>query len=222
MQDQMTLRRRARRRLVGAVAIALAAVLILPMLFDPEPKPLGPDVDIRIPAQGTPFEPMPTAPGVAPPPAANEPPAQTAEPTLSPPVAAPAPAAIPEAAKPAALPVAKPDAKADQTVEKPGDKAAENKVEKKPEKAAEKAPPLPKPTGAFASQGFYLQLGAFSSESNAKQLIEKIEAAGFKVGLADSNGQYRVRLGPIADKQRALEMQARLKAKGFSSVMLGP
>jgi hypothetical protein len=61
-QDEMALRRRARRRLVGAVAIALTAVLVLPMVFDPEPKPLGPEVDIRIPSRDTPFVAAPAAP----------------------------------------------------------------------------------------------------------------------------------------------------------------
>jgi DedD protein len=64
-QDEMALRRRARRRLVGAVAIALTAVVVLPMVFDPEPKPLGPEVDIRIPSRDTPFAAAPAAPVVA-------------------------------------------------------------------------------------------------------------------------------------------------------------
>ncbi len=44
-------KKRARRRLIGASAIALAAVIGLPMLFDSEPKPLGDDVQIRIPSK---------------------------------------------------------------------------------------------------------------------------------------------------------------------------
>lgn len=215
----MALRRRARRRLVGAIAIALSAVLILPMLFDPEPRPLGPDVDIRIPAPSSAFEAAPeTAPAL---PAAVEvdgPPAQAAEPTLPAPAAKPAPATAPVEAT-----AGKAEANADKAVEKVADKVAEKVAEKALDKAAVKPPPpLPKPTGAFASHGFYLQLGAFTSESNARQLQEKVAAAGFKVGMADSNGQYRVRVGPIPEKDRALEVQAKLKAKGFASVMLGP
>ncbi|MEP7208416.1 MAG: SPOR domain-containing protein [Casimicrobiaceae bacterium] len=43
------LRRKARRRLVGAIVLALAAAVILPMLLEKEPRPLGEDVAVRIP-----------------------------------------------------------------------------------------------------------------------------------------------------------------------------
>ncbi len=42
-------KKRARRRLVGAIALALAAAVGLPMLLDSEPKPLGTDIAINIP-----------------------------------------------------------------------------------------------------------------------------------------------------------------------------
>ena len=223
-QEEMALRRRARRRLVGAVAIALAAVVVLPMVFDPEPKPLGPEVDLRIPAKDSAFEPAPAAPVEAPPaPEAAE--AKAAEPTLPDPALAGSPAATPALPAVKPMPAAKPDSPA----------SAESKAAKKPEEAEK---PTPKPAAkvetkaeakvaakadpAFASRGFFLQLGAFTNEANAKQLVEKVQAAGFKVGLNDSNGQYRVRVGPIAEHEKAMEMQARLKAKGFSPVMLGP
>jgi len=43
------LKRRARRRLVGAIVLALAAAVVLPMLLESNPKPLGNDVSIQIP-----------------------------------------------------------------------------------------------------------------------------------------------------------------------------
>jgi DedD protein len=42
-------KKRARRRLVGAIALALAAAVGLPMLLDSEPKPLAGDIAIQIP-----------------------------------------------------------------------------------------------------------------------------------------------------------------------------
>ena len=45
--DEM--RRKARRRLVGAIVLALAAAIILPMLLEKEPRPLGDDVSVQIP-----------------------------------------------------------------------------------------------------------------------------------------------------------------------------
>src|SRR5438128_6844853 len=43
------LKRRARRRLVGAIVLALAAAVIVPVLLESDPKPLGEDVSIQIP-----------------------------------------------------------------------------------------------------------------------------------------------------------------------------
>src|SRR5437763_5554407 len=43
------LRRRARRRLIGAVVLALGAAVIVPMLLESDPKPLGDDVSVKIP-----------------------------------------------------------------------------------------------------------------------------------------------------------------------------
>jgi DedD protein len=43
------LRRRARRRLVGAIVLALGAAVLVPMLLETDPKPLGEDVSIKIP-----------------------------------------------------------------------------------------------------------------------------------------------------------------------------
>jgi DedD protein len=59
-QNVETLKRRGRRRLVGAVALVLAAVIVLPMVFDPEPRGTAPAVGVRVPAEDeTPFTPKP-------------------------------------------------------------------------------------------------------------------------------------------------------------------
>ena len=50
-QDVETLKRRGRRRLVGSVALVLAAVIVLPMVFDPEPKRADVAVNVRIPGE---------------------------------------------------------------------------------------------------------------------------------------------------------------------------
>ena len=75
-QDVETLKRRGRRRLVGAVALVLAAVIVLPMVFDPEPKSTQTPVTVRIPAENDapPFAPK-AAPKAAPSPAPQAAPA---------------------------------------------------------------------------------------------------------------------------------------------------
>jgi DedD protein len=85
-QDVEALKRRGRRRLVGAVALVLAAVTVLPMVFDPEPRPTASSVSVRIPGEGeAPFRPKapvkaaapapPKAAAPAPPKPAPKPPA---------------------------------------------------------------------------------------------------------------------------------------------------
>ena len=62
-QDVDTLKRRGRRRLVGAVALVLLAVIVLPMVFDQEARPPAPAVSVRIPGEdeAPPFKPAPAA-----------------------------------------------------------------------------------------------------------------------------------------------------------------
>jgi len=230
-QDELALRRRARRRLVGAVAIALTVVVILPMLFDNEPKPLGPEVDIHIPAHDSPFEPSPAlAPPVKVTPSAT-PEASAAASTEKPPQALPAePTQAPvvvkaEEGKAAAPEKPSPGAKADskaKTEVKPASKPDTKPESKSTESKPTESKPKLTPDSTFASKGYYLQLGAFGNESNARQLLTKATSAGFNAVMVGANGQYRVRIGPIPQHERALEMQAKLKAKGFSPVMLGP
>jgi DedD protein len=44
-------KKRARRRLVGAIALVLAMIIGLPMILDSEPKPLADDIAIQIPSK---------------------------------------------------------------------------------------------------------------------------------------------------------------------------
>ncbi|MDP3037192.1 MAG: SPOR domain-containing protein [Rhodocyclaceae bacterium] len=48
--DATLLKKRARRRLIGAVALALLAAIILPMVMDHQPAPLLKDIQVRIPS----------------------------------------------------------------------------------------------------------------------------------------------------------------------------
>ncbi len=57
-EEEIRLRKRARRRLVGAVALAVLAAIVLPMVFDDQVKPVG-NVQIQIPEENNapPFQP---------------------------------------------------------------------------------------------------------------------------------------------------------------------
>ena len=118
----LQLKKRARRRLVGAIALAGLAAIVLPMVMDSEPKQQIQEVQIRIPDQdNTPFNPKLSEPSVAPAVSAKS----NDEEELKVEHAAP-----PVQAKPAAKAIEKP-------VDKPLEKKAEKSVEKK---AAAKKP----------------------------------------------------------------------------------
>jgi DedD protein len=72
-QDVDTLKRRGRRRLVGAVALVLLAVIVLPMVFDPAPRQAAPPVSVRLPGENdAPFNPKPVPKAAAPTPKAPQ------------------------------------------------------------------------------------------------------------------------------------------------------
>jgi DedD protein len=122
-------KKRARRRLVGAIALALAAAVGLPMLLDSEPKPLAGDIAIQIPAKDK-AAPLPV-------PAPNKA-VSAAESVDKDEEVVDAPPPAPAAKAPAAVAAAKPESVAAQppavTAPKP-----EPKVEHKPEH--KEAPP---------------------------------------------------------------------------------
>lgn len=56
--DELKLKQRARRRLIGAVTLLAALVLILPIVLDKEPKHASNDIAVHIPAkENVPFNP---------------------------------------------------------------------------------------------------------------------------------------------------------------------
>ena len=104
-QDVSALKRRGRRRLVGAIALVLVAVIVLPWIFDPSPRQ-APPVSVRIPNEDD----SPFLPKVAPkpPPTAPEPVKETPKPEApaASPVPVPKPAAKVADPKPAPAPAA--------------------------------------------------------------------------------------------------------------------
>jgi DedD protein len=48
--EELQLKKRARRRLVGAIVLVTAVAVILPMVLDSEPRPVTQNVDIQIPS----------------------------------------------------------------------------------------------------------------------------------------------------------------------------
>jgi len=49
--DATLLRRRARRRLVGAIALVVLIVVLLPIILDQQPRPVTQTLTVQIPSQ---------------------------------------------------------------------------------------------------------------------------------------------------------------------------
>lgn len=81
------------------------------------------------------------------------------------------------------------------------------------------------PAGTVNS-GWLVQLGVFASRENAERLAVEMRTKGMRAAVSDvsSSGRrlYRVRVGPVADRASAQELQSRLKASGHSAGTLIP
>jgi DedD protein len=196
--EELQLKKRARRRLVGAIALVLLVVVFLPMFLDSEPKPLNQDIAINIPPIPNPET---TPPPSGPPAVAGMP--QPATPTAPSEPAAEAPTAAPTAPESAVAPRAQ-------------EPAAETRT--KPQVEAKPAPkPAPKPESRAGAEAYVVQLGAFSSAANAKALQKKLQENKFKAytELVKSPGgdRTRVRVGPYASRDAADKARDQLKSR---------
>jgi DedD protein len=215
LDGQLEMKKRARRRLVGAAALALLAAIVLPMVMDHEPRQPVQDVQVKIPSQDAggftsrilPAKPAPTPLPVDEPPA--KPVAKTADVPPSAETAKPTPPAV---EKPAEKPVAKP-------VEKPADKPAEKPAEKAPEKPAAKADET-RAAAVLAGGGeqWVVQLGAYKEAGNVKLLLGKLKQMGVAAYTEDFDSpqgpRTRVRAGPFPSKEAAEKAQGRIRKIG--------
>jgi rare lipoprotein A len=68
-------------------------------------------------------------------------------------------------------------------------------------------------------QQFFVQVGAFSVESNAKALQERLEAIGHRANI-DREELYRVRIGPFATRDAAVQARTALETRGVSAMVV--
>jgi DedD protein len=200
-------KQRARRRLVGAIALVLAAIVILPMVLDSHPKPVTDDIAVDIPSRpadklAARHDADDTQAGVAP----DNPAAAVATPGASGLAAASAAAAqtaqtaqnTQDSDKSAATPAKKSDQAANTT----NQTAPAAQSTQSTKTAAATAKPAPTASTAVASGGksqettastdnsdaatpaapsgarFAVQLGAFSNDATARNWVTKLKAAG--------------------------------------------
>jgi DedD protein len=241
---QLQLKKRARRRLVGAVAFVSVVAVVLPVMMDHEPRQQVQDVEIRIPGQDE----KPFAPKFAVAPVEKAPEIQPPE-SKAP--VEPVVPSKPQAAK--ELPVIDkiPEKPVDKPVEKPSDKALEKvvakpekPVEKTAEKAPEKAPAkadsdakraaailsgqmgdVPHAAAAQPAKAgeFVVLIGAFSNEANVKILKTKLgelNIKSFSEPLDTPQGKKtRLRAGPFPNREAAEKAHEKMQKIGVPGVV---
>lgn len=229
IDGQLELKKRARRRLVGAAALALLAAIVLPMVMDHEPRQPAQEVQVRIPGQeagGLVSRVLPKKAEPTPLPPAE--PDSSVEPRLG----------TSQDSRPAQKAEAKADDKAEtkpegkpKPIEKPAAKPAEKAAEKLAEKPAEKpvaTKPAGKPdeakalaalSGAGGDSGkWVVQLGAYKEEGRVRILQDKVKEMNIpvfteKVDTAQG-ARTRVRAGPFKSREAAEQAQAKIRRIG--------
>jgi DedD protein len=227
-------KKRARRRLIGAVALVLAAVVGLPMLLDSEPKPVADDIAIQIPSKDKPAASSASSasanPSAAPASsgvnatAALDPKEEVVDPAdiaKQPSAAAAAPAATAatpktESSKQAAAPKddhgkqaapTAPLAKADARPEP----RHESKPESKPEPKADKADKSDKSDKAEKADA--RQAEKLAEAARAKALLEGKPDPS----LEKKSSKFVIQVAALATREKVNELQTKLKDAGIHS-----
>jgi DedD protein len=223
-------KKRARRRLVGAIALALAAVVGLPMLLDSEPKPLAGDIAIQIPSKDkaaplpVPGEPAAQAPARDKAVAAEDSVDKGEEVLQSPPPAAkpehkPEPPKVKAEPKPEPKPEHKPESKPEHKPEPKAEHKPEPKPEPKPEhkpdtRLADKAEKAIKPKAddkPVKPHDDARALAILEGKAARDKLAEKDKPA-------DAGAQkFVLQVAALSSQEKAAEVQARLREAGISS-----
>ncbi len=240
------LRSRARRRLIGALALVLVAVIVVPMLFDTSTTPEQDATPVVMPTIDPPVinegagalaqAGSDTLSGTIQQPDADHVASVDDGTSSTAATATPAPdgqvetaAAEPPRAEAAPPPKPKPEPKHESKPEPaPSPKpAAKQPVERTDDGAValamlEGRTPPKKSAAPAASGNFTLQIAAYSTDDDAKQRRDKLVASGVTntyVERASSGGKttYRLRVGPFPSREAAQAAQARLRALGYDN-----
>ena len=239
-------KKRARRRLVGAAAMVLAAIIGLPMLLESEPQPLAEDIQINIPsldksATDSAVAASEQAPAVMPVAGDEASAAQgstdrTAAASDATSTSTPSVTETPSASAATTEKSKKPAVSASAPAEPKAQAASQPKSSTESERAAQvralldgKSASAAKASSEPASaqtkpEKFVLQVAALSSADKAKELQQKLSKAGIssyteKVKVSGSE-QIRVRVGPFASREEADKVRGKLSGMGLNGMVM--
>lgn len=211
---QLELKKRARRRLVGALVLAVTAAVVLPMVMDHEPQPVQQDIQIRIPNRDADTFTSRVLPGKS-------------MPTPLPAPAAARPLKQEETAAPNRVVRAEPEAASRSSDAEPHEGAevrAKALTENSTKEAATQSAAGEARAKTVSDTGqFVVQLGVFADRENARKVQARVKAEGFNsfTETLDASGiaKLRVRAGPFADREAAEQAREKLKRAGLNGIV---
>jgi len=200
--QELQFKKRARRRLVGAVALVLLMITVLPMILDDRADQAPQqDIEITIPSQEGPdfaSKIIPVDPGTTD--------TQVAEVPLVPLQPTPDQASGEQTAAPAT--------KSTDNVTNSADAAPQVEIAK----------PADVPVEAAVKDGFVVQIGVFSDAGNVKKLQDQLQQQGYKSfteKIATAKGEkIRLRAGPFNSRLEAETALAKIKSAGLSGMVV--
>lgn len=205
--ENQEIKKRARRRLVGAIALVIVAAIVLPLTMDHEPHSSVQDIQVTIPDRNA-------AAGLARGPAAGE--------AITAPlddVPATGQASADKAAPPPGVPVPGAPASAPVAADAPASSSAVPPSAASAEEEARVKLILGGQTPAPRSEAIVIQVGAFSDAGKAARLVAELRAKGFAAYTEGVGDVIRVRVGPLTSRSEADAAIARLKAAGHQAVI---
>ncbi|MEE9580844.1 MAG: SPOR domain-containing protein [Nitrosomonadaceae bacterium] len=198
-EQDLLLRKRARRRLVGAIALVIMAIVILPMVLDRVPKPESEEIEITIPSENLEAE---FSPIVVP---------ETGVSTIAGPDSKESALAAQQVEK----------TETNLLIRQAKEKQASKLVGS--ENDSEYNPDVKKPT--TTTKIFVVQLGAFSDSAKAKHQQRSLTSNGIKRSytetlMTNDKEVTRVRIGPFSSRKAAEEERKKLKKLGLDGVVM--
>jgi len=207
-------KQRARRRLVGAIVLVLAAILILPLVLDSHPKPSTSDIAIDIPGHAAS--------------AASSAPASQASAGIASnlaPVGASGPAGAAASGVPAQTQTQTQTATPTVAVATPTAAPARNAQNARAASsvalpASPSSDDTDTPAATAPGVHFAVQLGAFASDDDARRWVARLKAVGVPAYVehrAQGEGAARalLRAGPFASREAAIAAIAKVRGAGL-------
>jgi DedD protein len=229
-------KKRARHRLIGAIALCMLAAIVVPLLLDAEPTRPTSDVAIVIPSRDTPLPPRgaEVRPADAKGGEAKSVDLKSADSKSTDAKSSDGKSADSKSTDAKLTDSKGSDAKSTDAKSSDAKSADAKPADTKPAKSE------PRKDGkdeiaqlADAAQArakgesrYLLQVGAYANESGAATAVERVQATGLRAFTekikTDRGDRVRVRVGPFTSRDAAEQARTQLQAAGVQAAMIAP